>query len=313
MIKGDTMKPNLEVLVIGATGQQGGAVAKALLAKGIKVRGMTRNPNSPAAKYLEAKGATIVKGDLNHERSLIKAMKNVDAVFGVTTPYETGAKTETKQGFKLLEAAKKTGVNHFVFSSVSGANTNTGVPHFDSKYEVEKKLEKSGLPYTIIAPVFFMENWLSPWFLPAIQNGNVASAMPSDRLLAHISVTDIGRFAAYVFENRDDFLGKRIELAGEYLTGKDVAQKIERHTGKRLGYHPIPLDTIREESEDWALMFEWFDTVGYDVNIENLRLRYPAVQWTGFDAWVASQDWSVLDEKEETTKPKASQVIQDRM
>lgn len=288
------MSKKLKILVAGATGQQGGSVARALLAKGHSVRALTRSTDSPAARELASLGAEIVKGDLSFRGTLDAAVRGVDGVFGVTTPYEATSKDEVRQGVNLVDAARDAGVGHFVFTSVGKADTGTGIPHFDSKHEVEKHLVKSGLPHTIIAPVFFMENWLSPWFLPSLQDGNVAMAMPGSRELAHISVRDIGNFAALVFERRDAFLGKRFDLASDSIAGEDLARRLSALTGRELGYFQIPIEAVREQSEDFALMFEWFDEVGYNVDVEALRRDYPEVGWTTIDEWLGSQDWSVL-------------------
>ncbi|MDJ0763125.1 MAG: NmrA/HSCARG family protein [Myxococcota bacterium] len=283
------------ILVVGATGQQGGAVARTLLAKGdYSVRGLTRSPESKAALELAEQGAELVRGDLRDRAALDAALRGVDGVFGVTTPFELGVQGETEQGIHLVDAALKAGVDHLVFSSVGKADTNTGIPHFDSKYAIEQYLEKSGLPYTIVAPVFFFENWLSPWFLPALIDGNVALVMPADRLLAQISIEDIGRFTALIFEQKEAFLGKRFDIASDDLSGADVARRLGNHTGREFGYFQIPLESVREQSEDFAKMFEWFDQVGYDVDIEGLKQAFPGVGWTDFDTWTAKQDWSVL-------------------
>jgi len=288
------MATKLTVLVAGATGQQGGAVARALLDRGHKVRALTRSGESPAARALAELGAEIREGDLGNPESLEKALPGVDAVFGVSTPFEAGTDGETGQGINLVEAAVEAGVAHFVFSSVGSADRSTGIPHFDSKYEVEQALRASGMPFTIIGPVFFMENWTSPWFLPAIQEGNVAVAMPRDCKLAQIAVQDIGNFVALVFERRDEFLGRRIDIASDYKTADEVAGGIGRAAGRELGVFEIPLEGMREQNADFATMFEWFDEVGYEVDAEALEWQYPEVNWTRFDDWVARQDWRGL-------------------
>jgi uncharacterized protein YbjT (DUF2867 family) len=292
------MSNHLKILVVGATGQQGGSVARALLFKGHHVHALTRSKDSLAARSLASKGAKLVQGDLSDKDSIVAALDGMDAVFGVTTPYESGVEDEVQQGINLVDAAREAGVRHLVFSSVGRADADTGIPHFDSKFEVEKRLVESDVPYTIIAPVFFMENWLSPWFLPSIQEGNVAMAMPKDRKLAHISVADIGNFAALIFERRNEFLGKRIDIAADNLSGVEIAQRIGEQTARQLGFFRIPIESMREQSEDFAKMFEWFDEEGYNVDTDALRRDFPEVGWTSFNDWLERQDWSVLDAKE---------------
>ena len=180
------------VLVTGATGQQGGAVVKALLAKGHRVRGVTRNVNSGKAKRLLQQGVEVVGGDFTDQESLVKAATGVDAIYAMTTPFESGMDAETAQGIAMINAAKEAEVGHLVYSSVGDANQATGIPHFDSKFEVEKVLASSGIPYSISAPVYFMDNLIAPWTLPGVVEGTVSAAMPGARKLQQIAVADIG-------------------------------------------------------------------------------------------------------------------------
>jgi uncharacterized protein YbjT (DUF2867 family) len=299
------MSGKLRILVMGATGQQGGSVTRALIEKGHTVYGMTRRVDSPAARELTKLGVKLVTGDLNDVDALTEVFKGYDGVFGLTTPYEAGVEIETQHGLNLIEAAEKAGVTHLVFSSVGKADTGTGIPHFDSKYEAEKNLRTSNVPYTIIGPVFFMENWLSPWFLPGLQDGNAALAMPADRKLAHISVQDIGNFVALVFERKGEFIGKRYDLAGDDLTGNEIAVKLGAQTNRVFGFYEIPIEGMRAQNEDFALMFEWFDKIGYNVDVQALKRDYPEVGWTSFDTWIKQQDWSVLDKDESVAADSA--------
>src|SRR5437879_5532506 len=157
------------VLVTGATGKQGGAVVEALLTRGHQVRALTRNPASSAANRLREQGVEIAVGDFTDHDSLVRAARGVDAVYVMSTPFEQGAEKETAQGITITDAAKAAGVAHLIYSSAAGANRATGVPHFDSKYAVEKHLQASCVPYTIVAPVSFMEDLLQPWSLPSLR------------------------------------------------------------------------------------------------------------------------------------------------
>ena len=169
------------VLVTGATGKQGGACVDALLTRGHQVRALTRNSGSPAARRLREQGVEIVVGDFTDRDSLVRAARGVDAVYAMTTPYEKGAEKEIAQGMTLTDASKAAGVAHLIYSSVASANRATGISHFDGKYEVEKHIQASGIPYTIVAPVFFMENLLEPWSLPSLRQGKLAMALPANR------------------------------------------------------------------------------------------------------------------------------------
>src|SRR5918998_731550 len=147
------------VLVSGATGQQGGAVARSLLERGIGVRALTRDPEKPEARELVELGAEVASGDLEDRSSIERVLDGVHGVFSVQQVWETGFEGEIRQGVLLADAAKEAGVEHYVYSSVGSAHRETGIPHFESKWEVEEHVRASGVPYTVLRPVFFMQNW----------------------------------------------------------------------------------------------------------------------------------------------------------
>ena len=207
------MPKKLNVLVTGATGKQGGHLVDELVARGHSVRALTRKPDSPAAAALAKRGVTIVTGDFEDPKGLERAARSVDTVFAMSTPYERGPETEIREGINILRAAASAGVTHLVYTSVAGADRASGIPHFDSKFAVEKEIQRSGVPFTIVAPVFFMENFLADWMLAGIAKGSIAMALPATRRLQQIAVADIARFTALVIERRGNFLGKRIDIA----------------------------------------------------------------------------------------------------
>lgn len=286
---------NKRILVIGATGQQGGSVVKALFNKGHEIFGLTRKPDSERAKALAAKNVNIVFGDLHDNDSLTRAFKQVDSVFLVVTPFEAGVEYETAQGINAIDVARDVGISHLVYSSVSDADKSTGIPHFDSKFKIEQHLVESGVPFTIIAPTSFYDNMMAPFILPGLQDGTLARAMPAEVLLQSVSVKNIGDFAKLILENRNRFLGKRINIAGDELDGPRYAEVIGAASGRQISYFEVPIEKVRESSEDMALMYEWFNSVGYSVDIEGLKREYPEVDWETFSKWVGRQDWSVLE------------------
>jgi uncharacterized protein YbjT (DUF2867 family) len=284
------------VLVTGATGKQGGAVVEALLTQGHQVRALTRNSASPTANRLREHGVEIAVGDFTDHDSLVRAARGADAVYAMTTPYEQGAEKETAQGITVTDAVKAAGVTHFIYSSVASANRATGIRHFDGKYAVEKHLQASGVPYTIVAPVFFMENLLQPWTLSSLRQGKLAMALPASRSLQQITVADIGAFVAAVIERSGTVFGRRFDIAGDELTGEEAAATLSKVTGRSVHYEGFPPDVLRAQSEDMALMFEWFDSTGYAADIKSLRRDFPEVKWHTFEQWARQQDWSVLDQ-----------------
>src|SRR5882672_4300851 len=286
------MSGKFNVLVTGATGKQGGHLVRELLARGHSIRALTRKPASAGATALAARGVAIVAGDFEDQGSLERAARGVDTVFAMSTPFEGGSKTETLEGINILRAASAVGVSHLVYSSVAGADRASGIPHFDSKFEVEKEIRASGVPFTIVAPVFFMENFLADWMLAGIAQGAIALALPATRRLQQIAVADIAQFTALVIERRASFFGKRIDIASDELTVATAAAAISEASGRHIEYTALPIDAVRQWNDDLARMFEWFDRVGYDADIVGLRSLYPEVAWHSFSTWAREQDWS---------------------
>jgi uncharacterized protein YbjT (DUF2867 family) len=282
------------ILVTGATGQQGGAVARALLSKGHRVKALTRKPDGEAARHLAAAGAEVVAGDLADRASVVRAAGDVDTMFLMGNSYEAGMEEETRQGILAADAAKAAGVGHLIYSSVASADKKTGIPHFDSKYLVEKHVVGLGIPYTISAPAAFMENIVAPWSISALSQGTYAFAVPPKRALQLVALADIGAFVAALAERREQVFGKRFDFAGDELSGEEQAKILSQVVGRPISYQEIPIAVARQQSEDAALMFEWFDRVGYDVDIGALRKEFPEVRWHSFADWAREFDWSVL-------------------
>ena len=285
------MGRELTVVVTGSTGKQGGAVARGLLARGHMVRAVTRDPNSSQARSLANAGATLVAASLEDTTAITKALEGATSLFAMTIPSGGGA-AETRQGFAAAEAAKAAGV-HLVFTSVGSANRETGIPHFDSKYEVEKHIAKLGVRATILAPVYFMENLY--FAKEQLAKGVYPAALPPERALAQIAVADIGAVAVRVLEDAGRFTGKRFDLASDELTGNDAAAILSRVAGRSFAYHQIPLDVIRQRmGEDGARMYEWLDRVGYTADRAALRREFPDVAFHDFESWAKAQDWNAL-------------------
>jgi uncharacterized protein YbjT (DUF2867 family) len=284
-----------KVLVAGATGQQGGAVAQALLSRGHRVKALTRKADSDAARRLESAGADVVAGDLGDAASVRKAASDVDTMYLMGNSWEVGTEEETRQGVIAADAAKAAGIGHLIYSSVADADKKTGIPHFESKYLVEKHVAGLGIPYTISAPAAFMENFVAPWSIGALSQGTHAFAMPPKRALQLVAVADIGAFVAALAERREQVFGKRFDFAGDELPGEEQAKILSQAIGRPITYREIPIAVARQQSEDVALMCEWFDKVGYDADIAALRRDFPEVRWHSFADWARDFDWSVLE------------------
>jgi uncharacterized protein YbjT (DUF2867 family) len=279
------------VLVTGATGQQGGAVARELLsAGGYRVRVMTRNPESEAARALAGLGAEATPGDFDDVDSLKRALDGAWGVFSVQNTWEAGVEKEEVQGKRLAETAKKAGVRHFVYSSVGSADMKTGIPHFDNKWRIEEVVRSLEFPsHVIIRPVFFMDNFLSPWFKPAIEKGKLAVGIEPDTVLQMIAV--IGKYGLWTFEEHENLNGRAVDIAGDARTMPATAKVLGDALGKTVEFERIPIEEVRKSSEEFATMYEWFDRVGYHAEIERIAGE-SGIRPTTLEQWAARADWS---------------------
>ncbi len=280
------MASSKKILITGVTGNQGGSVAAALAGSDFQLQGMTRKPDSPAAQALRKRGVTIVQGDLDDADSLTKALASTWGVYAVQNTWEAGVEKEEEQGKRFAALAREAGVQHFVYGSVGSAHRATGVPHFDNKWRVEETVRALDFPsHVILRPVFYMENLLSPWFL----NGDtIYTALKPDTVLQMIAVQDIGKYGARAFTEATRLNGRAIDLAGDALTMPDAARLLSEGLGRPINYVQIPIAEVRKNSEDIALMLEWFERVGYEADIPVLEKEFGFKPIT-FAAWAATQ------------------------
>lgn len=261
------------VLITGATGKQGGAVARELLRHGgFKIRALTRKSDSDAAKELAKLGAEIVVGDLDNADSLATALTGAWGVFSVQNTWEAGVEKEEEQGKRLAKLARDKNVEHFVYSSVGSAQHKTGIPHFDNKWRVEDTVRGLKFPsHVIVRPVFFMENLLAPWTLAG---DKLQLGIKPTTKLQMVATEDIGKLGALAFTKAGDLRGAEIDLAGDSVTGPEAATILGDALGKKLEFVQVPIEAMRAQSEDMALMLEWFDRVGYSADITGVQQKY---------------------------------------
>ena len=270
----------------GATGQQGGTLARLLLQKKHKVYALTRNTQSPAAQDLRNKGAKLVKGDLDDSDSLKQVVNGIDSIFLMGTPFEDGTEAETRRGKLMADIAKENSIEHLVYSSVANADKNTGIPHFEGKYKIELHIKNLRIPFTIIGPTFFMENLLGL----GLQQGQLALPLSPSSILQQSALENIAEFSALVLEHRKPFLGKRIDIASDEVTGERATKILSNELGYRIKYVQIPLEQVRQANEDMARMYDWYERVGTGINISSLHQEYPEVNWHTFEDWAKSQN-----------------------
>jgi uncharacterized protein YbjT (DUF2867 family) len=286
------------ILVTGATGRQGGAVIQHLLRNKLSVRALSRSPDSISSQALISKGVQVIKGDMGDPDSLAHAMNNCYAVFSIQNFFEYGAEFEIRYGKIMADAAKKTGISHFVYSSVCNAGDHTGVPHFETKCIIEKYIQQLGLPATILRPVKFMENYYILQVFRGILGGKLFDPIKAGKKHQMISVDDIGAYAAAAFMNPDQYMGRVIELAGDELSNEQIAITMSRVLGLKLKFKKLPLLVARLMMDrEMYLMFKWFNEKGFSADMGKTQLQFPSVIPTTLDKWLINENWQRWNKK----------------
>ncbi len=287
-VPGDTPANGRTFAVVGATGQQGGATARALLKAGVSVRALARTPDGPAASELAALGAKVVRADLEDPDSLRNAFTGVDGVFAMTTPAPPGGvEGEVAHGKLIVDAARDAVVPRLVYSSVGGADRHTGIPHFESKRRVERYLAESGVAFTLVRPTFFMDNFRGAG--PTLEDGVLVlrSPLAAGVPLQMIAAEDVGHAAAAALLDPDDVPGGAIEIAGDELTGEQIAAVYGARAGRPARFESLGLEVLAGD-EDMHKMFAWFDSPpAYRADLAATRTLVPAVKT--FPAWLAAE------------------------
>src|SRR6202158_6187688 len=228
------------ILTTGVTGQQGGAVAQALQGAGFHLRALTRNPESEPAATLARQGIDIVKGDLDDEATLRRALSGAWGVFGVQSAQEAGVEREEAQGERLATLAREAGVEHYVYTSVGSAHKRTGIPHFDNKWRIEETVRGLCFPsHVILRPVFFMENLLAPF---SLQGSTLAWGLRPGTKLQMIAVDDIGWFSARAFTDAQALNRREIDLAGDVRTMGGAGELLTEALGRPIAFAQTPIE-----------------------------------------------------------------------
>ncbi|CAN5199510.1 NmrA/HSCARG family protein [soil metagenome] len=247
------------IFVTGATGNQGGAVARHLLFNNFKVKALTRHQNSEAAVRLQKAGAEVVQGDLNDPSSFKKHLQDVAGLFSVQT-FTDGTEKEIKQGKMLIDLSKEYNIPHFVYASVKGADLSTGIPHWESKFIIENYLKKSGISYTILRPSSLFENFLIPDVCSRILKGKLVSPINKDIRQQFISADDIGKIVVKVFSDSLKYKDQVIELASEEMDQQQAAAVFSEVLGKKITYQKLPMIITRlVMGKDLYKMFRWIN------------------------------------------------------
>ena len=264
------------VLVLGATGVQGGAIARGLLEGGRSVHALVRTPGSARAARLADAGARIVVGDLLDGSSLVRAFSEVACVYAVTTPFAEGPEAEVRQGDTIVAAAQEAGLPWLILASVASADRAT-VPHFQSKARIERRLAASQVPWTVVAPSYFYENVLGA--SGRFESDRLAIAVPFNTPLAQIALRDLAAVVAAILTRRDEHLYQRVEVAGDAPTPGEMAASLG------VPFEHLALREVRGRNPDLAAMYEFLSDRGYGIDVYAVRARFPEVAWKSFAQW----------------------------
>jgi uncharacterized protein YbjT (DUF2867 family) len=258
---------------------------------GWKLRALTRNTGS-TAQELAQQGIEVVQGDMEDAASLDRAVRGVYGVYSVQDFWTVGAKREVQQGRNLADAARKAGVDHFVYSSVGGVERSSGIDHWESKWEVEQHIRKLGLPATMLRPAAFMENYYIDQVEIGILKGKLMDPIRADKTYQTIAADDIGGFVALAFERPGDFIGQELEIAGSELTNPEAAQVFSRVLGKPVKFQKLPMIMVKLVlGKEFYQMFRWFNEQGFKADIPELRRRYPEVRLQTLEEWLRNEGW----------------------
>jgi uncharacterized protein YbjT (DUF2867 family) len=301
------------IAVVGATGSQGSGLVRAIASDpncGFAARALTRDVNSAKAKELVALGAEVVAADVNDPASLERAFRGAHGAYCVTFFWDHfSPETELTQARAMAEAAKKAGVRHVIWSTLEDTRkwvpltddrmpTLQGkykVPHFDAKGEADGIFRELGVPATFLATSFYWDNLIHFGMGPKKgPDGTLAFTLPmGDKKLPGIAAEDIGKCALGVFKKGAELVGKTVGIAGEHLTGAQMAATLTRALGKEVRYQAVTPEAYRgfgfPGADDLGNMFQFKRDFEADFcgarNPEVARSLDPALQ--SFDTWLA--------------------------
>ncbi len=291
------MKSGSLILVFGATGQQGGSVARALLNSAWSVRVMVRDPSSDSSDSLRAAGAEVVAGSFDDIDAMRTAMNGAYGVFSVQPSSPGGAVTdeeEIRYGKTIADLAVECGIKHLVYSSGSAAGDNpTGVAHYDTKAEIERHIRTLPINSTIVRPATFMELLVMPGF--GLDESRFNFFMQPEKYMQVLAVEDIGKIVAAIYAQPERFKGKTFEIASDTVTGKRLEELFSAAAG-----HPVPYSRFTDEVLEHNPFLKKLTALVDDgrlagnADLKTLRQINPELQ--SFSAWLAGPGRSVFEQ-----------------
>jgi uncharacterized protein YbjT (DUF2867 family) len=267
------------VLVAGATGNQGRAVVKHLLALGVKVRALTRDGSSPAADKLRRAGVDIAVGDMNDSKSLGCALIGINTVFAVQDSWAKGVgyRGEVLQGVNLANAALQAGVTHFVQSGMAQGTRIDGIEHFESKQAICDHIKSIGLPCTIVWTVYFMDNFLDPKRAGSMTFPTLSGTLKQNTKMHMLAIDDLGAIVAHIVTHSNQYLNQYIDIASDCLTVPEMKNIYENATGKLPKSWSLPSWLLRLFNKDFARQLAWQNDPGWSFSIEPSRAIHPSL------------------------------------
>ena len=265
------------VAVVGATGRQGSATARHLIAAGIDVRALTRDPRSTASRALGDLGADVRRVELDDAGSLRAAFEGAHAAFNVQNPMTSSIEAEVRHGRNVAAAAAEAGLGHIVYGAAGVGDRETGVPSWDSKLAVAEAFRERDLPLTILRPMAFMELMTDKGFYPAVAVWGVMPRLAGgDRPIGWLSTDDLGRIATHVFLEPDRWAGADLSLAADVRTIDECRALWQEHTGHRPRGLPMPTCLFeRFVGPDLPIMWRWLRDHDLDLSVETTRALLP--------------------------------------
>ncbi|MFY9268729.1 MAG: NmrA/HSCARG family protein [Candidatus Manganitrophaceae bacterium] len=301
------------IVVVGATGAQGGGLIRAILSDksgAFAARALTRNVNSDKAKALAQQGVEVVAANIDDLESVKKAFDGAYGAFCLTNFWEHfSAEKEIAQAKNMAEAAKQTGIQHLIWSTLEDTrkwvplsdnrmptlHDKYKVPHFDGKGEADLIFTQAGVPTTFLLASFYWENLIyfgqGPKKGP---DGKLAITFPmGDKKLPGIAAEDIGKCALGIFKKGREYIGKRVGIAGEHLTGAQMAASLTKALGREVRYNDVPPEVYRRfgfpGADDLGNMFQFKRDFNDDFcGARNLAVAHalnPELQT--FDQWLS--------------------------
>ena len=280
------------IVVAGATGLQGGAVARRLLEDGWRVRGLTRNPASRQARALRALGVQVVRGDMAEAASLRPAFEGAYGVYSVQNPFIGGPEQEIRQGKNIADVAKAVGVEHLVYGSAGTGEKGTAVPSWETKLQIEAHMKALELPLTILRPTAFMELMTHKKFFPPVAAWQVmAKLMGSSRPLPWLCTEDLGVIGARAFADPRSFVGRDLTLASDVRSLDECRSLYREVFGRNPRRFPMPVWLFKRfgfVGKDLTTMWRWLRTGHVDLNTSTTRAIHPEALTVG--GWLSKQE-----------------------